>query len=351
MRGKDTLVRSAERKLDRTQLRTLIRASKLLNGSLDHDRVLHKLMVLAGRGVDADRVTLYLVDKPSGQLRSMVLLGRELHEIRLASGEGLAGFVARSGETVMVDNAYRDPRFSRHADKVSGYRTRTVLAVPMCDPRDEVIGVVQALNKRRGFFTARDAVYLLALAGHASLALENARLHASLAGDYERLSFLYLISNLLITEMYLPDVLRMVMEGVTKTLGVESSAILLWDEPRQRLVFHTIAGPNQGKVAQLDVPPEGSIAGWVFQNREAVVIDDVQHDPRHFREVDARTGMVTRTLIGVPLKAHHKVIGVLEAMNRLDGQPFDEADLELARAVAAHAALAIEHARHLDPNT
>jgi len=123
---------------------------------------------------------------------------------------------------------------------------------------------------------------------------------------------------------------------------------LLWDEGRQRLVFHTIAGPNEGELAELDVPLEGSIAGWVFQNGQPVVIDDVQQDPRHFREVDARTGMVTRTLIGVPLKAHDRLIGVLEAMNRLDGLPFDDADLELARAAAGHAALAIEHARHVE---
>jgi GAF domain-containing protein len=343
--------------LDKAQLAALMEASKLLNGTLDRDEVLRRLMFLAAQGVDADHATLYLLDEPRRELFSIVALGDEedatLREMRVPLEEGLAGYVARTGETVSVADAYTDPRFSPRVDEETGYRTRTVLTVPLRDPQGRISGVVQALNKRYGTFSEEDEGYLLALAEHAALALENARLHAALAAEYERLSFLYRISSLVTGadtpgEMRLRDVLLTVMEGITDVLEVESSGILLWDRRRRRLVFVTVAGPHERALMEIDVPLEGSIAGWVVQNEQAVIVNDVQSDPRHFSGADARTGLVTRTLIGVPVKVRGKVVGVLEVMNKHSGAPFDDEDLQLAQAVADHAAFAIESARHYE---
>ena len=338
--------------LDRTQLTALIEASKLLNATLDRDEVLRRLMTLAAQGVDAARATLYLVDEARRELRSIVALGTEngevLHEIRLPLEEGLAGHVARTGETVNVADAYADPRFNRQIDEETGYRTLTVLAVPLRDSKGWVSGVVQALNKRQGLFLAEDERYLLALAEHAAQALQNARLYAALVDDHLRLSFLCRVSGQMTAKARLRDVLLTVMEGVTEVLDAESSAILLWDQRRGRLVFVTVAGPKGRELMEIDVPLEGSIAGWVIQNEQAVVVDDAQRDPRLFREADAHTGLVTRTLIGAPMKVRDKVVGALEVMNKRGGALFDQADLQLAQAVADHAALAIENARHYE---
>jgi adenylate cyclase len=344
--------KSAAGELDRAQLTALLEASKLLNATLDRDEVLRRLMVLAARGVDADRATLYLLDEARRELCSIVALGTEeggvLREIRLPLKEGLAGHVARTGETANVADAYADPRFSRRIDQETGYRTRTVLAVPLRDPQGRIGGVVQALNKRQGLFSTQDERYLLALAEHAALALENARLHAALAADHRRASFLCRISNLLATDTRLRDVLFTVLEGVTEVLEAESSAILLWDRRRHRMVFVTVTGPKENELMEVDVPLEGSIAGWVIHNEQAVVVDDAQRDSRLFRGADAHTGLVTRTLIGVPMKVRNKVIGVLEVMNKRAGALFNEADLELAQAAADHTAQAIESARRYE---
>jgi len=157
-------------RLGRAQLTALIEASKLLNGTLDRDEVLRRLMTLAARGVDADRATLYLLDEPRRELCSIVMLGEGLCEIRLPLEEGLAGYVARTGETVSVADAYADPRFSRRIDEETGYRTRTVLAVPMRDPQGRISGVVQAV------------------ADHTALTIESARRYESLlrVGEYQK---------------------------------------------------------------------------------------------------------------------------------------------------------------------
>jgi len=339
--------------LSKAQMAALIQASKLLNSTLDRDRVLRRLMDLAAQGVDADRATLYLLDGARQELWAIVALGDGVQEIRLPLGEGLAGHVARTGETVNVADAYDDPRFNRQVDKETGYRTRSVLTVPMRDPQGQIGGVVQVINKQRGLFSAADEHYLLALSELAALALENARLHAALAADYERLSFLYRISSLMTGkdssgEVRLRDVLLTVMDGVTGVIQAEASSILLWDQRRRRLVFVAITGEAERELTEVDVPLKGSIAGWVILNEEAVLINDVQNDPRFFSGADKKTGFVTRNMVCAPMKVGDKVIGVLQVLNKAGGGLFDEADLKLLQAVADHAALAINSARHYE---
>ncbi|MCP4544688.1 MAG: GAF domain-containing protein [Chloroflexi bacterium] len=353
--------------LGMTRLVALIDACKLLNATLDRHEVLRRLMALAARGAGADRATLYLLDEPGSQLYSIVMTGSgddaALREIRLPLNEGLSGHVARTGETVSVADAYADPRFSPRIDEETGYRTQEVLAVPLCNPQGRIIGVVQVLNKLQGAFAQDDERYLLALAEHAALALENVRQHATLVTEYRRLSFLYRISSL-ITGVGVPgvdagaempagkarlrDVLLTVMEGVNEILDTESSAILLWDQRRRRLAFVTVVGPGERELMEVDVPLEGSIAGWIIQNEQAVIVNEVQADARHYRGADARTGLVTHTLVGAPVKMDDKVIGVLEAVNKHNDASFNQADLQLLQAVADHTALAIENARRYE---
>jgi adenylate cyclase len=343
----------AKGELGRAKLATLIEASKLLNGTLDRDSVLWRLMILAARGVNADLATLYLIDRARRELRITVTLDETLQGICLPLDEGLAGYVARTGETVNVTDAYADPRFSRRVDDESGYHTRTVLAVPLRDPQGKIRGVVQALNKQQGVFSREDEQYLLALTEHAALALENARMHATLTADYQRLAFLYRISSLMTSvyptgEVRLRDVLRDVIESTIQVFRAEACSILLWDQRRRQLVFVTTTSEKAQELMEITVPLEGSIAGWVFQNKQAIIVNDVQNDPRHFAQVDARTGFVTRAMICVPMKVRGKIVGVLQVMNKQNDTDFEMADLLLAQAVTNHAALAIERARHYE---
>ncbi len=342
-------------KLDKTQLAALIEASRLLNGTLDRDRVLWRLMLLAVKGTDADLATLYLLDKKQYGLCITVALDETLQGICLPPNEGLAGYVARTGESVNVADAYADPRFSRRVDDISGYRTQTVVAVPLRDQQGQVRGVVQALNKRQGLFSKEDERYLLALTEHAALALENARLHAALAADYQRLSFLYRISSLMTGgdspgEMRLRDVLLKVIKSAAQVLNAEACSILLWDQRRRQLVFVTTTGEDAQELMEIQVPLEGSIAGWVIQNEQAIIINDVQNDPRHFPKADEQTGFDTRTMACAPIKMRGKILGVLQVLNKQDDESpdFQETDLQLAQAVANHAAIAIENARHYE---
>jgi sigma-B regulation protein RsbU (phosphoserine phosphatase) len=159
------------------RLKKLVEASHALHSTLDLDQLLGLILHAASEGVGADRGTVFLLD--GNELWSRVLSGDKTLEIRLPLGQGIAGAVAKSGETVRIEDAYSDPRFDRSWDAKSGFRTRTVLTAPIRNRAGEIVGVFQLLNKKKGLFDAEDERFLEGLSIHAALAVENARLHAS----------------------------------------------------------------------------------------------------------------------------------------------------------------------------
>ena len=172
------------RKLERQE--RIVSATRSLHSSLDLDEVLRLILEAATAGVEADRGTVFLVTEDGRELWSRVLSGGEHTEIRLPVGRGISGRVAATGETVRIADAWEDPDFDRSWDEKSGYRTRQILAAPIRNRENAIIGVFQLLNRRHGDFGPEDEEFLDALSLHAALAVENARLHLS-ALETERL--------------------------------------------------------------------------------------------------------------------------------------------------------------------
>ncbi len=156
------------------RLSSLIEASQTINSSLDLDAMLPRILKTATVNVKADRGTLFLVDRERNEIWSKVMQGDELTEIRLPVGHGLSGYVAQTGEDILIEDAYQDPRFNPDTDKATGYRTRSVLTTPMRNKNGEIIGVFQLLNKATGPFDQGDVDFLNALSAHAAIAIENA---------------------------------------------------------------------------------------------------------------------------------------------------------------------------------
>ncbi len=164
--------------LEIEKLRRLSEASRIVNSTLHLDRLLEIILDTARDIVDADGGTVYVVDEAKKELWSKVLQGSDLVEIRLPLGRGIAGYVGSTGEPLVIDDAYLDPRFNPDFDTKTGYRTRTILCVPIRNKDDRTIGVLQLINKRDGLFTKEDLDLILSLSVHGAIALENARLYA-----------------------------------------------------------------------------------------------------------------------------------------------------------------------------
>jgi diguanylate cyclase (GGDEF)-like protein len=106
--------------------------------------------------------------------------GVETVEIRFPVGVGIAGSVGKTGEIVNIPDAYQDPRFNPEFDRKTGYRTRSILCIPMKNLQGDVIGAIQVLNKKTGVFQPEDEALLAALAAQAAIAIDNADLYNKL---------------------------------------------------------------------------------------------------------------------------------------------------------------------------
>ncbi len=169
-----------ELRLKIRRLESLMEASKMLNSTLNLDRLLKLILDLVTKNLNADRGTIYLVDNERKELWSKVLKGNELVEIRLPIGMGIAGHVAKTGKTINLKDAWKDKRFFAGFDIRSGYRTRTMLCKALKNRNGKIIGVFQIINKNNGVFTKDDEHFLDAFSDHVSVAVENAQLHEAL---------------------------------------------------------------------------------------------------------------------------------------------------------------------------
>jgi GAF domain-containing protein len=164
---------AAQRHVERLHL--LLETTQRLMSARDLDTLLALIGRTTTRMANAERATIYLIDRARKELWSRVALGDNVGEIRVPLGVGIAGAVAVSGETVNLPDAYADPRFNPEIDRRTGYRTRNLLTFPMRAQDGRILGVFQVLNKRGGPFTPEDVETLGALAASAAVAVERAQ--------------------------------------------------------------------------------------------------------------------------------------------------------------------------------
>lgn len=155
---------------------SLVKIGRSITAVTDIDILLKVIAEETKIAIQADRCTVFMLDKDKNELWSKVALGMDSQEIRFPADKGLAGYVVKTGEPLNIPDAYNDPRFNPDIDKETGYHTKTILCMPIKNNNQEIIGAFQVLNKLGGVFTKGDEDLLVAIGGSASIALENAQL-------------------------------------------------------------------------------------------------------------------------------------------------------------------------------
>lgn len=159
-------------------LETVLAVSRAMGSERRLDQLLDLICTAVTDLIQAERTSLFLVDRERGELFSTVAQRSTL--IRLPIGNGIAGTVAATGTAINIPVAYDDPRFNPDNDRRSGFRTRSILCMPLVNHSGAVVGVIQALNKRGApAFVAYDEQVLAALCSQAGVAIDHAQFVAS----------------------------------------------------------------------------------------------------------------------------------------------------------------------------
>ena len=159
-----------------------------------------------------------------------------------------------------------------------------------------------------------------------------------------RLERIIEISRSLNSTLSLPPLLEQIIDAGRKLTHSAASSIMLIDPKTGELHFEAATGVRSQEIRSVVVPMEGSVAGWVARHNQPVIVLDAHSDPRFYRQVDESIDFHTQSLIAVPMAVKGKVIGVLEAVNKLGGESFSEEDVETLSILADQAAVAIHNA-------
>jgi adenylate cyclase len=323
----------------------LLEVMTSLAAERDLDRLLVSIMDKTSQVMNAERSTLFLVDEAKDQLWSKVAQGEATNEIRFPIGQGIAGHVARTGATVNIPDAYRDPRFNPDVDKKTGYRTHTILCMPMKNQKGKIIGVLQVLNKRPrgdGRFTARDEELLEAFASQAAIAVENALLNEEIRKRMQTTETLLNVMRAVSSELEIDHLLQKIVGKTSEVMNADRATLFLVHRKSGELWSRVAQGAN---MKEIRVPRGMGIAGHVAVSGETVNIKDAYRDPRFNPDVDKRTGYRTHTILCMPLKNEQaEIIGVMQVLNKNQGV-FNEEDEQLLDALGSQTAIALENSR------
>jgi signal transduction histidine kinase len=351
-------------KVSRRRLSGMRDVATALAGRLDLDELLRVIIGKVTELLECDRSTMFVIDEERRELWSRVIEG--VDTIRLPLGSGVAGYVAATGLALNLADAYTDARFDPRFDEKSGYRTKSLLAVPIISPEGKVIGVVEALNKRVGPFGIEDERLLEAVTGQISVALKNAFLFEQLkdkAARLERaqeqlqrrvgeLDMLSAVEQAMSTAASEGEILNAVVRKVRELLMADAVSIALVEPKLTALRFHAATGVGEEKTVGTTLPLDTGLVGSAVSSETVVRVDDASRDPRHAARVAMDLGLLPGPLMAVPLvvdfpgsEGDQLPYGAITALRDKGGIPFNADDERVLQLVAPRVAGALHEAR------
>nr|XP_043876173.1 cGMP-specific 3',5'-cyclic phosphodiesterase isoform X1 [Solea senegalensis] len=353
----------------------LLELVKEVSSHLDVTALCHKIFLHINELIAADRYSLFLVGEDSSNRKFLVSRlfdvaeGSTLEEsssscIRLEWNKGIVGHVAATGQLLNIKNAYEDPRFNAEVDLITGYKTQSILCLPIKNHRDEVVGVAQAINKKcgeDGAFTEQDEKDFSAYLAFSGIVLHNAQLYETSQLENRRNQVLLDLASLIFEEQQCLEVLlRKIAGTILSFMQAQACTVFIADEDSMNSfssVFHmeyeelreVLDAPKRDcDVGQIDY----MYAQYVKNTMQPLNIADVTKDQRFpwTSENPDHTNYQIKSLLCTPISngKKDKVIGVCQLANKMDEasgsvKAFNRNDEQFLEAFAIFCGLGIQN--------
>ncbi|MBE7473792.1 MAG: GAF domain-containing sensor histidine kinase [Anaerolineales bacterium] len=328
------------------EVSTLYNIGVAVGSSLELKEVIRTLYKESTRLIDTSNFAIVLYDEVTQTLNFKLMIDQgkmvKPMSVKLAEDRGLTGRVLTSQSPLLVSD-FPAANNSNNAHQ----RIRSWLGVPILNPtltQDSAQGVIATWSYQPHAFTDHDLWLLSAIATQAAIAVRNAHLFESSQRRAAEMALLNDVARTLSSTLQLDEVLTRIMEQVETLLNVEAGSLLLTDQATGELVFQIALGDKADEIKPFRIPKGEGIAGEVAVTGTPLMIANVDQDKRHFKKLDQTTNFLTRNILCVPLVLYDQIIGVLEVINKREGN-FTQTDLELLSSIASYAAIAIQNAR------
>ncbi|XP_051935294.1 cGMP-specific 3',5'-cyclic phosphodiesterase isoform X3 [Hippocampus zosterae] len=355
----------------------LLELVKDVSSHLDVTALCHKIFLHINELIAADRYSLFLVGEDSSNTKFLVSRlfdvaeGSTLEEsssssIRLQWNKGIVGHVAATGQPLNIKNAYEDPRFNAEVDMITGYKTHSILCLPIKNHRDEVVGVAQAINKKNdtdGAFTQQDEKDFSAYLAFSGIVLHNAQLYEASQLETRRNQVLLELASLIFEEQQCLEVLLRKFAGtILSFMQAQACTVFIAENDSTENPFSSVFHMEYEKGEVLTSPKRESpcinqinymYAQYVKNTMQPLNIVDVTKDQRFPLmqcEKQYQTSKRTTSLLCAPIKngKKDKVIGCCQLVNKMDEvsggtKTFNRNDEQFLEAFAIFCGLAIQN--------
>ncbi|XP_054846523.1 cGMP-specific 3',5'-cyclic phosphodiesterase isoform X1 [Eublepharis macularius] len=327
------------------QCSRLLELVKDISSHLDVTALCHKIFLHIHELIAADRYSLFLVCEDSSNEKFLisrlfdVAEGSTLEEasnncIRLEWNKGIVGHVAALGQPLNIKDAYEDPRFNAEVDQITGYKTQSILCMPIKNHREEVVGVAQAINKKSGIggiFTEQDEKDFAAYLAFCGIVLHNAQLYETSLLENRRNQVLLDLASLIFEEQQsLEVILKKIAATIISFMQVQKCTIFIVDEDSSdsfssvfHMEFEELEDSSDAHKRGYDTNQFNYMyAQYVKNTMEPLNIPDVRQDKR-FPWADENadsTNQNIESLLCTPIKngKKNKVIGVCQLVNKME---------------------------------
>jgi signal transduction histidine kinase len=321
------------------RLKALYQVGNVIHSTLDPQEALKLILREAVRLMRASSGSAVLINPTTGFLEILASEGlpEKATELKLRVGEGVTGWVARTGKPARVGDVTRDTRYVMVRPDV-----RSELAVPL-EVNGEVRGVLNVDSEREDAFSAEDQEAIEALAVQAARVIQNTWLYEQLRLKAGLLESLASVSRVINSEINLDDALKVITREACELMAAKMCSLMLLDDSRQWLELKASYGASEAYISQPPLSVEESLIGIVTRRQKPIQLQNVQLSSRYQRAEVARSqGLVA--LLSVPLLFAGKSIGALTVYT---GQPysFSNDEVRTLSALAELSAIAIEKAR------
>ena len=179
---------------------------------------------------------------------------------------------------------------------------------------------------------------------HRKTILNNLKTVASLKQKIQELQTLNEVVQAISSSLKPKEILRIIMEKTADLIKAEGWSVLLVDHDKRELIFEAAAGEAGKKLLGIRLKIGQGVAGWTARYGQSLIVPDVTKDPRFYSGVDKKTKFRTKSILCVPMKSRNKIIGVVEVVNKIGGEPFTHDDLEIFENLVAHVTIALQNA-------
>ena len=321
------------------RLQVLHTLSSALNSTLDPRDLLKLVLTEAVRVMKADSGSVVLINPNSDRLdiEEGVGLGDQVGEIKLRLGEGITGWVAKSGRSLRVSDVTQDRRYVTVRKGV-----RSELAVPL-EFEGQVQGVLNVDSDQPDAFSAADEELLTALAAHAARVLHNAWLIRQLRQRAAQLESLITIGQDILSPLTLDDVLQRIVREARHLMNARLASLLLLTPDREELELRASDGAGEDYVRRPNLKVADCLLGVVVRHKRSLTISNVQEsDQYRHTELARKEGLVS--LLSVPLTSSEDAVGVLSVYTA-EPHRFSNDQILLLTALASLSSVAVRKAQ------